>query len=342
MSKKLTLNLHPPKPGRSPFWTIRGHYLGKYINRSSKAKERKVAREVAEQIERDIECGQFAEPGEPTFTKSAVKYMNLGGDPRPLDKLMNYFGEKPLREITQDVIDDAALTLFPFHSPATRNREVYTPVSAVLKASGFKAPLKRPEEARGRQIVDWLWPEQAERLLAEADKLDAEFGLLCRVLLYTGLRLSEGTVRFTTDNLRLSEGFAYIPKTKNGQPRPVHLPPHLIAALANHPRGLERKGETVFRFHKGGRLYDLLRDAAKAAEVKLPSRAAFHLFRHTYGTWMRRYGGLDSRGLVGTGAWDCEQSANRYAHTIASEDAKRADMLPVIGANQVQNKAKAS
>ena len=78
-------------------------------------------------------------------------------------------------------------------------------------------------------------------------------------------------------------------------------------------------------------LYDMLAAAAEAAKVTLPERQAFHIFRHTYGTWMRRYGGLDTRGLVGTGAWDSEQSANRYAHTIASEDARRADLLPTFG-----------
>jgi len=137
------------------------------------------------------------------------------------------------------------------------------------------------------------------------------------------------TAECKTERSQLSEGFAYVARTKNGNPRPVHLPPHIVAALANHPRGLDRPGETLFRFHKGGRLYDMLRAAARDAKIALPEREAFHLFRHTYGTWMRRYGGLDTRGLVGTGAWDSEQSASRYAHTIASEDARRADRLPV-------------
>lgn len=338
MSKQLTLTLVPPKPGRTPYWHIRGTYLGRYVNRSSRGRDRKVARQVAEQIERDIERGEFAEPGEPTFEIAATNYMNAGGDPRPIAKLLRHFGKKPLREMNQDVIDSAAHTLFPTHTPATRNREVYTPVSAVLKHAGIKSSVRRPKGSRGRMVMGWLSHEEAERLVVAADAQDPEFGLLCRFLLYTGLRLSEATRHFMTDGLELPRSFAFIPKTKNGKPRPIHLPAHLVAALANHPRGLARKGETVFRFHKGGRLYDMLKDAAKAAEVTLPARAAFHIFRHTYGTWMRRYGGLDARGLVGTGAWDCEQSANRYAHTVASEDAQRSDLLPVVGAGAVQNR----
>src|SRR4029077_13308787 len=54
----------------------------------------------------------------------------------------------------------------------------------------------------------------------------------------------------------------------------------------------------------------------------------FHTFCHTYGTWMRRYGGLDVRGLVGTGRWDSMQSAERYAHVVANEEAMAARFLP--------------
>lgn len=45
---------------------------------------------------------------------------------------------------------------------------------------------------------------------------------------------------------------------------------------------------------------------------------------------MRRYGGLDTRGLVGTGAWASEKSAARYAHVVVSEEARKADRLPAI------------
>jgi integrase len=87
----------------------------------------------------------------------------------------------------------------------------------------------------------------------------------------------------------------------------------------------------VFRFRKGGHLYSLLKVAAFRAGIGLPERSAFHIFRHTYATWMRRYAGLDTRGLVGTGAWKDAKSAERYSHVVVSEEARRAEMLPVPG-----------
>jgi integrase len=57
----------------------------------------------------------------------------------------------------------------------------------------------------------------------------------------------------------------------------------------------------------------------------------FHTFRHTYATWMRRYGGLDEIGLVATGHWRDPRSARRYAHAISREEWSKVEMLPAIG-----------
>ncbi len=327
----MPIKLIPPRKGFTPNYYGRGTYLGIFVNRSTGSDRKPVARKVIAKWEHDIERGCFDAGAEPTFLSAATAYMRVNAsNDRSLKKLIVHkpLADLPLSQVTQTAIDDAAAVLFPEASAATRNREVYTPISAVLKQAGIERPLKRPKGSRGRELTGWLWPEQAQALIAAAYKKDAEFGLLCLFLLLTGLRLSEGARHFTCDRLRLSESYAFIPRTKNGEPRPVFLPPDLVAALANHPRGLERGTEPVFRFHKGGRLYDRLAEAATAAGVALPERQAFHIFRHTYGTWMRRYGGLDTRGLVGTGAWRSEQSASRYAHTVVSEDAQKAALLP--------------
>jgi hypothetical protein len=37
---------------------------------------------------------------------------------------------------------------------------------------------------------------------------------------------------------------------------------------------------------------------------------------------------LDTRGLVGTGAWKDRKSAERYEHVVITEEAQRAALLP--------------
>jgi integrase len=57
----------------------------------------------------------------------------------------------------------------------------------------------------------------------------------------------------------------------------------------------------------------------------------FHTFRHTWATWMRRYGKLDTKGLVATGNWRDERSASRYAHAVTREEWDRVELLPKVG-----------
>lgn len=322
----MPLKLVPPRPGRTPHYHIRGTYLGHYVDRSAKTERRAVAYRVLKDIERQIERGAFAAPG-PSFAAAALAYMRHGGERRPLRKLLRYFGELPLAEIDQAAIEAAAEALFPDAAPATRNREVFTPVSAVLKHAGIDFRLRRPKGSRGQQIDAWLWPEDAARLFSAAAKLDREFGVLLVLLCYTGLRLSEA-LSLRCDDVRVGENYARVMQRKTGVPRGVYLPPCAVEALAEHPRGIDRGGERLFRFAKSGHLYKLLRAAAGAAGIEFPARAAFHLFRHTFATWMRRYAGRDVQGLVATGAWRSEQSAARYAHVVPSEDARAAALLP--------------
>lgn len=309
--------------GKAPSWTIRGTYLGIYVNRGARTRSRTVALKALRQLERTIERGEFSEPSEPTFAGAVLDYVKAGGDRRFLKPLLEHFGDTPISRIDQAAIDAAAAQLYRDRSAATRNRQVYTPVCAVLRRAGATPNLHRPHGSAGTYRTAWLWPEQCFRLFASAKALDKEFEALLIVLTYTGMRLSEA-LQLTWNDVRLKEGFAYVRETKNGEPRAVHLPPVAVAELAY----LDQARERCFRFSKSGHLYSLLRVAAIKAAVDLPERTAFHIFRHTYATWYRRYLGADSKTLVATGAWRDRKSADRYEHVVVTEEAKKADLLP--------------
>lgn len=324
----MPLKLVPPREGKSPNWSIRGTYLGVRVDRTTGTAERRKASLALAAIRLSIESGTFIRPGAATFANASLRYLDSGGEDRFILRLAEFFGERPLTSINQEAVDEAATVLYPMGSPATRNRQVYTPVSAVLKAAGIREPLKRPKGGQGTPRLYWLTPEQAGRLLAAASELDSSFALLLTFLLYTGCRLSEA-LTLRADDLNLMEGYAYVRRTKNGDPRIVHLPPVLRAALADRD-GVPNRSGKCFRLHKNSWLYGALDAAAKQAGVELPSRVAFHAFRHTWGAWMRRYGGLDTTGLVATGAWRSRQAAAIYEHAQQSEEARRADLLPDV------------
>jgi hypothetical protein len=134
--------------------------------------------------ERDIERGQLAQPGEETFLSAAVSYMKAGGERRPMQPLLDHFAATPLRLIDQAAIDAAAVALMPDATSATRNREVYTPVSAVLKRAGVEFQIKRPKGWRGKILRKWLWPEQAFGIFEAARSFDPEFAVFIEGLCY--------------------------------------------------------------------------------------------------------------------------------------------------------------
>jgi integrase len=318
----MPLKLVPPDPKRSPFYRVRGTYLGTYIDRSTQTGDRTLAQRRLTLWREEIERGCYARPDAPTFASAAIAYMSMGGEKRFLPPLLKHFGERPLATIDQRAIDEAAVALYPAASNATRNRQVYSPVSAILKAGGVDLKLSRPKGARGRRRIHWLWPEQALPLVDAAIEQRERFGVYLMFLLFTGCRMQE-PLNLKPDDLRLAEGFAYIEDTKTGEPRGVHLPPVLVAALANLDTS-----QRVFGWRKCGRLYTWIKEAEEASGVTIPDGVAFHIFRHTYATWMRRYGGADTTALVNAGAWKDRKQASQYEHVDVSEDARRADMFP--------------
>jgi integrase len=60
----------------------------------------------------------------------------------------------------------------------------------------------------------------------------------------------------------------------------------------------------------------------------------FHTFRHTWATWLRRYGGADVQGLIATGNWRDPRSAARYAHVEPRDEWARVEKLPSIERGQ--------
>ena len=203
----------------------------------------------------------------------------------------------------------------------------------MLKRAGIERQIKRPIGWRGNRRTHWLTPEQAFAIFRATATIDApvdtrvEFRILLRLLCYTGMRLGDA-LGLECGNVNLTAQTALLPKTKNGKPRLAYLPAVVVDELNELPRGLERSGR-VFRFHNGGRLRDLLKMSLAGAGIELPVRLAFHVFCHTWASWMRQHGGLDTYDLVKTDRWSDPDSADRYAHVVVNQQSRRADLLPV-------------
>jgi integrase len=330
----MPLTLIDPRRGKSPNFTVRGTYLKHYVDRSTGTSDRKIAARILKKWKEEMEHGAYAANKGPTFASAAIGYMNADHESRFLVPLLEYFGDQPLEQLGQSEIDAAAVALYPKGSAATRNRQVYTPVSAILKHAGIEASIRRPLGAEGKSRLQWLEPDEAFALIDAASQLNKRFSALCIFLLYTGCRLSDA-LNLEAHDLKLDKNSAFIRETKNGDPRKVYLPQIVVEAL----RKVEFGNESVFNFSKGGAIYKLLKQAAKSAGVVFQERVAFHIFCHTWGTWMHEYAGLDTSGLVRTKRWKSPKAARRYEHVDTNEESRKADLLPTPSSSPTRGKS---
>jgi integrase len=273
--------------------------------------------------------------------------MRNGGERRYVGALIKHFGQKPLREMDQKAIDEAALAILPHGAPDYRNRAVYAPTITILRgALGGKCPsFRRPKGSKSRERKDFMWPEDAFAVIAEAAKIDREFELYLLVLLYDGVRKSEG-LRLLTADTRPDDLAIWLRTSKNGDPRMLRLRQDLAERLRKHME--ENPGrERLFRFTKDCSHFKhmLVRSTMAVCGLECPRRrnkgwkkpkfrlsfVTFHTFRHTWATWMRMYGGADTKGLVATGNWRDERSASRYSHVVPRAEWDRVDNLPSVG-----------
>jgi integrase len=326
---------------------IRGTYLGIGVDKSSRTNKRSIALKIVKQIEAAIERGEYPEAAphrgqKLTFVMAAVAYLEAGRRRRYIAALIKHFGETPISDIDQAAIDEAALTLHPDVTPATRNTCVYTPMSAILHHAGIELKLRRPKGSEGRVVTDWLRPPDAFGIITAAERFDAELAVLLAFLLYTGVRLG-AALNLRREDVRLADSAAWVRHQKGQPASDVRLRDDLRDTLARHLRS--HNHERVFRFHQGGHLkHQLMRARLGYLGLPCPARRApgwrpppnrlawvnFHSFRHTWATWMRR-AGTDVQGLVATGNWRDMKSAARYAHAVAREEWSRVDLLPSRG-----------
>lgn len=332
----------------SPNWYIRGTVRGLPLDESTKTSKRDAAEAIriqreAELLERSIH-GRSATA---TFLEAAVIYLEGGGEKRYVQPLLDHFGSKPLIQIDQAAIDQAARTIKPKASDATRNRQVYTPMAAILHHAAKRGlteyrQIERPRPPKGK--MKWLRPAEAEQLIAACNK---SLRPLVIFLLGTGARLSEALYLDWAD-VDLQARRVWFTDTKNGEARGVPLNERVLVELAN----LKHRRGTVFR-RPDGRPYERKKDGGgqiKTAWAGACRRAGFatkhkgkgkdgkvravwkpdftpHDCRHTWASWF--YGATrDIRALMELGGWKSEKMVMRYTHLNPDHLTAAIDTLP--------------
>jgi integrase len=321
----------------SPFWYIRGTVRGQSVDESTKTSDREAAEALRSKREWELTQGSiFGRRAVATFLEAAVSYMEAGGERRFLEPVINKIGARPLAKIGQSDIDRLAKTLYPGASASTINRQLYTPVSSVLR-HGHKrglcelSVLERPRQPKGK--VRWLTPEEAARLIGACAP---HLGPLVTFLFYTGARVSEA-LSLDWRDVDLNRWHVAFHDTKNGESRGVPQHAEAVVALANLPH----KSGPVFRRPDGhpyrakddggGQIKTGFRAACRRAGIK---NFTPHDCRHTWATW-HYAANRDLAGLMELGGWRSERMVLRYAHINKAQLAPGIANLPSLGGDQM-------
>lgn len=333
------MSLRLVRRGGTRHFYIRGTIRGIRVWETSGTDDPKIAEAVRIKREGELlNLSVFGAAVTKTFADAALSYLQHGGEARFLGKqdpangnwtgLLGQFYGNTLSEIGQAQIDAAAIALYPHASNATRRRQVYTPMAAVLHHAATKGWIRAP-------IIRLPKVKQAETRYSTIDRMNKllphcspQLRRLIVFLAYTGARISECLRLDWEADVDLSRKTATIRRTKNGKTRTVHLPVAVLVELGAVPDSLRRG--PVFHWKARQAVYKPLRRACRLAGVEyMPTHQQG---RHTFAAGLRIHAKRDLRGLMEDGGWDSVQSVMRYMHLVPGESVEAVDKLP-----QVQN-----
>lgn len=302
---------------RGKTYYLRGSVADVRIYESARTSNRQAADALRIRRETEIiENFTLGRPAAINFAEAALTYLESGGEGRFLAPILEYFGPKfRLADVTNEAANQCARALCPNHAPGTINRQIITPISAVVNMAAYDN-LCAHRRFRRRKVNDkrlrWLTPKEAEALINAADPATA---LKIMFLLGTGARSGEAFA-LNRKNLHIDSGEAFLDKTKNGEARMIAFPDRVARALrvADLPEAgavfLTPKGRAYkLRTNGGGQMqaaFNRARDAAGLGPDVTP-----HTLRHTWATWYYAQT-KDFGGLMDFGGWKKADMANRY------------------------------
>jgi integrase len=301
---------------RGDIWWYSGTVAGRRLRGSTKTSQKLEAQRIANEIE-STELAGRRDPGSVlTFAQAAIEYRkHRETSPRYLEMVEDYWKDTPVREITKGALKRAALFLQPNASGATRNRSVIVPTSAVINYCAeldlcppFKAT-RFPEVRTEKEPATWEW---VRAFMAHASP---HLGALACFMFLTGARIGEsinvlwGDVDLTAAKVRITMG------KLGGEERIAHMPPELVAALANIPSNRNPEAQ-VFAYSMSSAVTLPWKAVIARAGIK---KVTPHGCRHGFATSLM-HAGIDPVTVAKRGGWKSPaQLFATYGHAMDDE-----------------------
>ena len=192
-------------------------------------------------------------------------------------------------------------------------KKLWRGVNPIGPQSDFAMPLVQNAGER------FLTRAEADALLEELAKRSPQMRDMAFVALQTGLRATE-VFGIRGKDLAPVTGTIYV-DAKGGKRQAVYAGPEVMTALCGYDRA---PAEYVFQRADGGRvkqIYDAFGRAVDALGLNdgiedKRRKVWFHVFRHTFISWLAQSGDFDLLELKEAARHDRIESTMRYAHLI--------------------------
>ncbi|OJU66209.1 MAG: hypothetical protein BGO05_10205 [Rhizobiales bacterium 63-7] len=256
-------------------------------------------------------------------------YTDDGKGMRYIPQLLKYFMRWKIKDITGQEIRKAARAIYPNGSPATLNRQVITPMRAIINHAADAGKCKRLAVKRFKEerVVrpagskEWI-----DAFCKAALKLDMpETAAIARFLFETAARVSEAC-RLTWDDVDFQTGVAYLRKTKT-VPRKVFLTRKMVIAMANI-----RASHSTLVFAAANRSTVKKRVDKVVSKAGLQRLTSHEFGRHGFATEMIVRNSVDVATTADHGGW---KSRRLLMETYVEGDGNRDIIDRVFGAKKV-------
>lgn len=318
---------------RGEIWHYRGTIGKRRIRGSTGHADESEALKFVAAKEVEIRNGNPAgKKSDLTFAQAAILYLQAEKPIRYVDKVSAYWKNTPVRNINSGAVRQAAIVLHPKSPGATRNRQVIVPTQAIINHAASLDLCPHLKVKRFPVVSKKKEPATAEWVSAFMANSSPHLGALACFMFLTGARITEA-LSVTWGDVDLSRRRALVRQGKlGGEERNVHLPPTLVAAIANIP-GDRLPNAKVFGYSTYHTAKWPWRAAIKRAEI---ADLTFHSCRHGFATAML-HSGVDVITVTKLGGWkDAKHVFSTYGH--AMEDDTLADRIGTkIDTNAVAN-----
>jgi integrase len=301
------------------------HYTGTVANRRLRGTCKTTQKSEAERFANEVESRYLQGRRDPgsvlTFAQAAMEYRKSREPPKYLEMVEDHWRDTPVVDITRGLLKRAAIDLLPKGSGAYRNRAVIVPTLAVINYAAeldLCAPMRAkrfPEPRRTKEPATWEW---VQAFMAQSSP---HLGALACFMFLTGARISEALgVKWGDVDMGKAQVRIVMGKT-GGDERIAHMPPDLVAVLANIPSNREATSQ-VFPYAA----YDSVRKPWDAAIARAGIKSVTpHGCRHGFATGMM-HAGIDPITVAKRGGWkDPAQLFKTYGH--AMDDATVTNVL---------------